>query len=98
MLNIDELLGEKKSIHWGGAEYQVNEPTLQNMLEAQKILEVSDEVGQLESMQRFIELLIPGFDVSKVPVRVLGPIFEYVIGTEKKTETPATPTEITPTK
>lgn len=89
MLNIDELLGEKKSIQFGGIEYQVNEPTLQNMLEAQKILEEPDETGQFAAMQKFVELLIPGLDVSKVPVRVLGPLFEYVINAEKKTEKPA---------
>lgn len=89
MLNIDELLGEKKSIQFGGVVYDVNEPTLQNMLEAQKILESPDEAGQYEGMQKFIELLIPGLDVSTVPVRMLGAIFEYVVGTEKKTEKPA---------
>lgn len=96
MLNLDELLGEKKSIQWGGQEYQVNEPSLGNILEAERILKASDEKEHLSGMSDFVKLMVPGLDVSNIPVRLIPALFEYITtsGAEKKTEAPAE-TEVT---
>lgn len=95
MLNLDELLGEKKSIQWGGQEYTVNEPSLADVFEAQRILAATDEKEQFAGMSEIVKMLVPGLDVSKMPLRMLSPLFDYVInGAEKKTEPPAE-TEVT---
>lgn len=90
MLNIDELIGPKKSIQFKGVDYPVDEPTLEHILEAEKVLEAPRGDEQLSGMSELIKLLVPGLDIKKIPVRMLSALFNYVIGTEeKKTEEPA---------
>ncbi|MCR5336508.1 MAG: hypothetical protein K6E42_08150 [Synergistes sp.] len=83
MLNIDELLGEGKKIIFGGKEYAVEDPTLETALRIDKMLEdAKDEAEQLKVMGEAIGILVPGFDIRKVPIRAYAAIFKYLMGDE----------------
>ena len=85
MLNIDELLGESKKIVFVGTEYIVNDPTLETILLIDKMIgEAKGETEQLEVMGKAINMMIPGFDITKVPVRAYASIFNYLIGNDEK--------------
>lgn len=83
LLNIDEILGEPRTVSWQGKEYKVLEPTLAIRLEIEK----GDD--DLEGMSKVLGHLVPGLELDTVPIRALPALFRFVLGDdtadEKKT-------------
>lgn len=100
-LNIDQLIGEQKKIIFGGKEYDVAEPTLEIALKAEKMLSGPDG-ADTESMAKFIEMMIPGLDIKKIPVRMFKRLFNYMmddnLNNNEETEKNSAATVETPTE
>lgn len=87
MLNIDKLIGEKKKIVFGGKEYEVQEPTLETVIAADKLLKgEGGEDKLLTDMAQLIKELVPGLDLNAVPVRVMLPMLNYIISGDENQE------------
>ena len=85
MLNLDELLGEKKSIRWNGVDYPVEEITLRTVLKADKALQDAKDTRDVwQGMSQIVKEVVPGLDVDAVPVRALEKLFSYVVNGEDK--------------
>ncbi|MEG1501962.1 MAG: hypothetical protein RR203_02480 [Synergistaceae bacterium] len=84
MLNIDELIGEKKVIVYGGREYEVKEVTLELTLEVDKKLKTATDENMLETMSEVIEKLVPDLPIKTMSIKALKPMFDYILDVEEK--------------
>ena len=84
MLNIDELIGEGKTILYRGKEYEVKEITLKNVLEANKLLSTEDGDKALQGMSKVTAALVPDLPVDDMPLRALKSIFNYIMDVEEE--------------
>ena len=84
MLNIDELIGEGKTILYRGKEYEVKEITLKNVLEANKLLSTEDGDKALQGMSKVTADLVPDLPVDEIPLRALKSIFNYIMDVEEE--------------
>ena len=85
MLNLDELLGEKRSSRWNGRDYPVEEITLRTVLKADKAMQDAKDTRDVwQGMSQIVKEVVPGLDVDAVPVRALEKLFAYVVNGEEK--------------
>lgn len=76
-LNIDELLGEPRSIKWQGKDYPVTELTLGVALMAQKMIEEGRE-NNIEDAKKIFDVCVPGLDIDSLPARAIMPLMVFV--------------------
>ncbi len=80
MLNLDELIGAAKVVHWRGKDYPVKDVTLRVMLKAEKTMsEAKDAQDIWRGMTDTLKDVIPGLDVEAVPVTALEKLFSYAL-------------------
>lgn len=89
ILNLDEVLGTPKKIHWGGKEYPVKDMTLGFALQ-NKALEDKAQHGKLtadedrEYTLSIVRYCIPDFPIEDCPVRVIPRLVKYILGDDSK--------------
>lgn len=83
MLNIDALLGETKTLMWRDAQYSIVEPTVEQALRMQRIVDtMSDkEVAPETIVQDMLDMIkasVPELDTTTLPLRVVPAVFIYI--------------------
>lgn len=83
IFNVENLLGEKKTISWQGKSYDVVEMNVEMSLRAEHVVEqlgdeANDPITSYHEMVKLIEALVPGLDVASLPARVIPAIFFYI--------------------
>ena len=91
MLNIDTLLGETKTLVWRNVKYVIAEPTVEDALRMQCIVDkLTDKTAApeivVQDMLEMIKKAIPDLDASTLPLRVIPAVFVYIAAVKLENE------------
>ena len=89
-LDLDAIQPEKATITLGGKDYTMEPPRVVDIIELQKMALAIEKDGDIQSLEKVIEKLIPGIeaktlDIAKLRV-LMNFILEYFTGEEGSTE------------
>lgn len=81
VFNLDELVQDRQEVVWKGNRYEVKEPTVQESLEFQRILQEVDgtDAGTVfGAIGKAVAFMIPGLPVEEIPSRRLMDLLAFV--------------------